>query len=82
MTAMEQLKEEIKRLPEPMAREVLDFLLFLRQKERNSGVTDIYARTAGAWKGELLERAPQGIPARTLSGTGRRASNEDRRKGT
>jgi len=34
MTATQKLKEQVERLPEPLAREVLDFLLFVANRHR------------------------------------------------
>lgn len=68
MTAIEQLKQEADRLPEPLAQEVLDFLLFVRQRRetRAGWSAGLFERTAGQWQGEPLERAPQGEPERRL----------------
>lgn len=61
MTVIEQLKHEAEQLSEPLAQEVLDFLLFVRRRHRHSTEWSpgLYERTAGAWKGEPLERAPR-----------------------
>lgn len=62
MTTVEELKREADRLSEPLAREVLDFLLFVREHEGSGWPPGLFRRTAGAWQGETLERAPQGEP--------------------
>lgn len=36
MTLAEQIYQTVKPLPEPVAQEILDFALFLRQREENS----------------------------------------------
>lgn len=66
MTAIEQLKHEAELLPEPLAQEVLDFLRFVRQRHGTGWPPGLYERTAGAWQGEPLERAPQGEPEQRL----------------
>jgi hypothetical protein len=66
MTAVEQLKQEAERLTEPLAQEVLDFLLFVRERHGTGWTPGLFDRTAGAWKGEPLERAPQGEPEQRL----------------
>ena len=66
MTAVEQLKHEAGLLAEPVAQEVLDFLLFVRQRHLMGWSPGLFERTAGAWQGELLERAPQGQPEQRL----------------
>ena len=66
MTAIEQLKQEAERLSEPLAQEVLDFLLFVREKHGTGWPPELFERTAGAWKGEPLERAPQSEPEQRL----------------
>jgi hypothetical protein len=60
MTVIEQLKKEADQLSEPLAQEVLDFLLFVRQKQRPVIVPGVIERTAGAWQGEPQVRASQG----------------------
>lgn len=40
MTAVEQLKQEAGLLSEPLAQEVLDFLLFVREKHGTGGHRD------------------------------------------
>jgi hypothetical protein len=66
MTAIEQLKQEAGLLSEPLAQEVLDFLLFVRERHGTGWPPGLFKRTAGAWKGEPLERAPQGEPEQRL----------------
>ncbi|MFZ2449300.1 MAG: hypothetical protein WAW36_02125 [Methylovulum miyakonense] len=60
MTVIEQLKQEAGQLSEPLAQEVLDFLLFVRSRHATGWSMGFFERTAGAWQGEPLERAPQG----------------------
>lgn len=60
MTVIEQLKHEAELLPEPLAQEVLDFLLFVRRRHAAEWPPTFFKHTAGAWKGEPLERSPQG----------------------
>lgn len=62
MTVIEQLKHEAELLSEPLAQEVLDFLLFVRKRHSTAWSPGLFERTAGAWQGEPLERAPQGEP--------------------
>ncbi len=57
MTAIEQLKQEAEHLSEPLAQEVLDFLLFVRKKHGAEWSSGLFERTVGAWQGEPLERA-------------------------
>lgn len=66
MTAIEQLKHEAELLSEPLAQEVLDFLLFVRGRQGAEWPPQLFERTAGAWKGEPLERADQGEPEQRL----------------
>ena len=66
MTAIERLKQEAELLSEPLAQEVLDFLLFVRERHGTGWPAGLFKRTAGAWKGEPLERAPQGEPEQRL----------------
>ncbi|MGH8549603.1 MAG: hypothetical protein ACRERU_13585 [Methylococcales bacterium] len=60
MNTIEQLKREAEQLSEPLAREVLDFLIFVRARHGSGWPPGLYERTAGLWMGEPLERAPQG----------------------
>ncbi len=60
MTVIEQLKQEAENLSEPLAQEVLDFLLFLRTRRAKAWPPAFFEHTAGAWQGEPLERSPQG----------------------
>ncbi len=60
MTVIDQLKHEANQLSEPLAQEVLDFLLFVRQKHRRTMSPSVVENTMGAWQGESLIRAPQG----------------------
>ena len=60
VTIIEQLKQEAESLSEPLAQEVLDFLLFVRMRHNTGWPPGFYERTVGAWKGETLERSPQG----------------------
>jgi hypothetical protein len=66
MTTIEQLKQEVELLSEPLAQEVLDFLLFVRERHGIGWPPGLFQRTAGAWKGEPLERRPQGEPEQRL----------------
>ena len=66
MTVIEQLKHEAELLPEPLAQEVLDFLLFVRRRHATGWVPAFFEHTAGAWKGEPLERSSQGEPEQRL----------------
>ncbi|MCB0078652.1 MAG: hypothetical protein KDD73_14665 [Anaerolineales bacterium] len=66
MTAIEQLKHEVGQLPESLAQEVLDFLLSVRQRHATGWSSGLFERTAGAWKGEALERGPQNEPEQRL----------------
>ncbi len=67
MTVIEILKLEADLLTEPLAQEVLDFLLFVRGRYGAGRVPELFEHTAGAWKGEPLERAPQGEPEQRLN---------------
>jgi len=60
MTVIEQLKHEAELLTEPLAQEVLDFLLFVRRRRAAGWPPGFFEETAGAWQGEPLERSPQG----------------------
>ena len=60
MTVIEQLNHEAELLPESLAQEVLDFLLFVRTRRAKAWLPAFFEHTAGAWKGEPLERSPQG----------------------
>ena len=60
MTVIEQLKHEAELLTEPLAQEVLDFLLFVRMRRAAGWPVGFFEETAGAWQGEPLERSPQG----------------------
>ena len=66
MTVIEQLKQEAEFLTEPLAQEVLDFLLFVRTRRGTEWPPGVFEHTAGGWKGEPLERAPQGDPDKRL----------------
>jgi hypothetical protein len=66
MSVIEQIKHEAELLSEPLAQEVLDFLLFVRSKHGTGWPPELFERTAGAWKGEPLERAHQGEPEQRL----------------
>ena len=67
MTVIEKLKLEADLLKEPLAQEVLDFLLFVRGRYGAGRASELFEHTAGAWKGEPLERAPQGEPEQRLN---------------
>jgi hypothetical protein len=66
MTIIEQIKHEAELLSEPLAQEVLDFLLFVRSKHGTGWPPGLFERTAGTWKGEPLERVPQNAPEQRL----------------
>lgn len=63
MTAIERLKQETDGISESQAQKVLDFLLFVWDRHAPR-IADwpqgLFERPAGPWKGEPLERAPQG----------------------
>ncbi len=67
MTVIEKLKLEADLLTEPLAQEVLDFSLFVRGRCGAGRPSGLFEHTAGAWKGEPLERAPQGEPEQRLN---------------
>jgi hypothetical protein len=67
MTVIEKLKHEAEFLSEPLAQEVLDFLLFVRGRHQAERESELFYHTAGAWKGEPLERAPQGEAEQRLT---------------
>ena len=67
MTVIEKLKVEADLLTEPLAQEVLDFLLFVRGRYGEGRASELIEHTAGAWKGEPLERAPQGEAEQRLN---------------
>jgi hypothetical protein len=54
MTASEELKEKAANLPEPLAKEVLDFLLFVASRYRTELPLKTQTRSfRGAFKGSL-----------------------------
>ena len=55
MTASEELKEKAATLPEPLAKEVLDFLLFVSGRKSQPSVKQPppYTSLKGAWQGRL-----------------------------
>lgn len=54
MTASEELKEKAATLPEPLAKEVLDFLLFVASRHRTEPAPKTEIRSLrGAFKGSL-----------------------------
>jgi hypothetical protein len=67
MNAREQLKQQVDQLPESLAQEVLDFLLFVRNRHNVAWLPGLFEKTAGAWQGEVLERAPQEDAAQRLA---------------
>ena len=69
MTVIEQLKHEVELLTEPLAQEVLDFLLFIRRRHPTGWPPGFFEHTAGAWKGEPLELSPQGAQEQRLEYT-------------
>jgi hypothetical protein len=66
MNTREQLKQEVDQLPELLAQEVLDFLLFVRNRHNSAWPPGLFEKTAGAWQGDALEREPQGDTAQRL----------------
>jgi hypothetical protein len=60
MNTREQLKLEVDQLPDLLAQEVLDFLLFVRKRHNSAWPQGLFEKTAGAWQGEPLVREPQG----------------------
>ncbi|MGH8475005.1 MAG: hypothetical protein ACRERV_12480 [Methylococcales bacterium] len=59
MNSIEQLQHEAEQLSESLATAVLDFLIFVRARHASGWPPGLYEGTAGVWKGETLERAPQ-----------------------
>lgn len=55
MSIIEEIYERSKTLPEPLAKEVLDFLLFVssRQVPTETRQSPSYTSLKGAWKGRL-----------------------------
>jgi hypothetical protein len=55
MSIVDEIHERSKNLPEPLAKEVLDFLLFVSSKQDRSvrRETTSYTSRKGAWKGRL-----------------------------
>lgn len=55
MSRIEEIQERSKTLPEPLAREVLDFLLFVssRQVPTQTRQSSSFTSLKGAWKGRL-----------------------------
>jgi len=55
MSTIEEIQERSKTLPEPLAKEVLDFLLFIsrRQVPSKTNQTPSYRSLKGSWKGRL-----------------------------
>ena len=41
MSLAEEIFQQVRNLPEPLAREVLDFVVFLRQKSENVAVSNL-----------------------------------------
>ena len=48
MTVAEQVFEQAKLLPEPLAREALDFVLFLRSRQERAELHDLMAAQSSA----------------------------------
>ena len=67
VTVIEKLRHEAELLTESLAQEVLDFLLFVRGRYGAGRASELFEHTAGAWKGEPLERAPQGEAEQRLN---------------
>ncbi len=59
MDTREQLRQEVDQLPVALAQEVLDFLLFVRNRHACQWPPGLFDQTAGAWQGEPLVRGPQ-----------------------
>lgn len=62
----EQLIQEINRTPDQLLQEVLDFLQFLNQKHKKTGINEgekwppgFFDEVIGGWEGEKLIREPQ-----------------------
>lgn len=55
MSTIEEIQERAKTLSDPLAKEVLDFLLFVssRQVPSTADKTPVYKSLKGAWKGRL-----------------------------
>ena len=55
MSIIEEIQERSKTLSEPLAKEVLDFLLFVSSRQGSSTAqeTSSYTSLKGAWKGRL-----------------------------
>jgi hypothetical protein len=71
MTVIEKLKLEADLLTEPLAQEVLGFLLSVRGGYGAGRASELFEHTAGAWKGEpelrqfhvtLVQRISDGTP--------------------
>lgn len=50
MNAAEQIFEQVKALPEPTAREVLDFVGYLKEKQEQGVIKDFVEAQAGSMK--------------------------------
>lgn len=59
MNTAEQIFEQVKVLPEPMAREVLDFVGYLKEKQEQGRIKDLVEAQAGSmteiWDNEADE---------------------------
>lgn len=50
MNMAEQIFEQVKTLPETMAREVLDFVGYLKEKREREGIADLVQAQVGSMK--------------------------------
>lgn len=50
MNTAEQIFEQVKALPEPMAREVLDFVGYLKEKQEQERIKDLVVAQSGSMK--------------------------------
>lgn len=59
MNTAEQIFEQVKALPEPIAREVLDFVGYLKEKQEQARIRDLVEAQAGSmneiWDNEADE---------------------------
>jgi hypothetical protein len=51
MTIAELVYEQVKALPEPLAREVLDFVFYLRERQDHAGRRDLINAQSGSLAG-------------------------------
>jgi hypothetical protein len=50
VNTVEQIFEQVKSLPEPIAREVLDFVGYLKEKQAQERIRDLMEAQAGSMK--------------------------------